>query len=57
MCQWQTSDVLILSMEEVVIGGVGHKRLLSNIAERGATGIGGRSSIGVQTLDEGGLSQ
>jgi len=43
--------------EKVVIGAVGNKLLFTHIAERGATGIGSRSSFGVQTLDEGGLGQ
>jgi hypothetical protein len=51
------SDALFVPVEEVVVGGVRHERLLPHIAEHGATGCGGRSSLGVQTLNERGLSQ
>jgi hypothetical protein len=49
--------VLFVRLEEVVVGGVRHKRLLPHIIEHGATRSGGRSSLGVQTLDERGLGQ
>jgi hypothetical protein len=38
------SDVLFIPVVEVVVGGVRHERLLTHIAEHGATGSGGRSS-------------
>jgi hypothetical protein len=49
--------VLFIPVEEVVVGSVGHERLLTHIAEHGATCSGGRSSLGVQTLDKRGSSQ
>src|SRR5216684_2832649 len=39
------SDALFVPVEEVVVGGVRHERLLTHIAEHGATCIGGRSSL------------
>ena len=51
------SDALLIAMEEVVVGGVRHERLLTHIGGHGATCIGSRSSLGVQTLDECGFGQ
>jgi hypothetical protein len=50
-------DLLFVRLEEVVVGGVRHQRLLPHIIEHGATRSGGRSSLGVQALDKRGLGQ
>jgi hypothetical protein len=48
---------LFLSVEEVVVGGVRHERLLAHIAGDGAAGEGSESTAGVEALDESGFGQ
>ena len=48
--------LLFVLVEEVVVGGVRHERLVTHIGGDGAAGCWGSSAGGVQALDEGGLA-